>query len=120
MPVTLKQLLDSTKQAGKILYGLKPVRNQQEFEHYKLMEDIRIHYLTYEEIEKLVNADGFTPAQLPGILIQLKNLMIEGAQLDQRFNALNKDYLYPSELAQENELRDAKARLLYQRLSRTK
>lgn len=119
-PVTLKQLLDSTKQADRILYALKPVRNQQEFEHYKLMEDIRVHYLTYEEIEKGVNADGFAPAQVPAVLAQLKNLMTEGTQLDQRFNALNKDYLYPSELAQENELRDAKARLLYRRLSRTR
>lgn len=117
-PLTVQQVLDSTKQAAQVLHALVPSKNQQEFEHYRLMEDIRVHYLAYEEIEKRANARDFSPGQIPGVLVQLKNLMAEGDQLDQRFNSLNKDYLYPSELAQENELRDAKARLLYQRLSR--
>jgi len=119
-PLTLEQVLDSTKHAAQVLRSLAPSKNQQEFEHYRLMEDIRVHYLTYEAIEKRVNTAGVTPEQIPGVLIQLKALMIEGDKLDQRFNILNKDYLYPAELEQENELRDAKSRLLYQRLSRTK
>lgn len=120
MPLTVKQLLDSAKQAAKTLSSLTPLKNQQEFEHYRLMQDIRVHYLTYEVIEKRANSPDFTPAQIPGVLAQLKELIQKGAQLDQRFIALNKDYLYPSELAQENELRNAKIRLLYQRLSHTK
>ena len=43
-----------------------------------------------------------------------------GNELDKRFFDLNKNYLYPAELAQENELRNVKVRLLYQRLSRKK
>jgi hypothetical protein len=46
--------------------------------------------------------------------------MAEGKELDQRFVTLNKDYLYPEELTEENNLRDAKARLLYDRLAREK
>jgi len=119
-PLTVQQVLDSTKQAARVLHALTPSKNQMEFEHYRLMEDIRVHYLAYEEIEKRANAPDFNPGQIPGVLVQLKNLMAEGDKLDQRFNALNKDYLYPSELSQENELRDSKTRLLYQRLSRIK
>jgi hypothetical protein len=112
--------LDSALQAGKILRSLIPTKNQQEFEHYRLMNDIRIHYLRYEEIEKTVNSSSFSFNQIPGILVQLKTLMIAGNELDRRFIGLNKNYLYPAELAQENELRNVKVRLLYQRLSREK
>jgi hypothetical protein len=119
-PLTLEQVLDSTKQAAQILHSLTSSQNQQEFEHYRLMEDIRLHYLTYEAIEKKTNSPEFTPGQVPGTLAQLKALMDEGKKIDQRFDELNKGVLYPSELAQENELRNAKAILLYQRLSRNK
>lgn len=118
VPVTIKQLLDSTLQASKTLYALKPTKNLQEFEQYRLMTDIRVHYLRYEELEKAVNSPSFNPQKVPAMLVKLKELMITGGQLDKRFIALNKAYLYPTELAQENELRDAKVRLLYNRLSR--
>jgi hexosaminidase len=117
-PITIKQLLDSTLLAAKILNSLEPTKNRQEFEHYRLMTDIRIHYLRYEEIELAVNSSSFNPENIPAILSRLKSLMAAGDDLDKRFIALNKDYLYPGELAQENELRNAKVLLLYNRLSR--
>jgi hexosaminidase len=120
VPISIKQLLDSTIQVAKTLNALKPTKNMQEFEHYRLMTGIRIHYLRYEEIEKTVNADTFSPGKIPSILARLKALMVTGNELDQRFIALNKSYLYPAELAQENELRNAKVRILYDRLSRKK
>jgi hypothetical protein len=119
-PLTLEQVLDSTKQAAQVLHSLVPSKNVQEFEQYRLMKDIRANYLAYEVIEKRTNSPEFTDSQVPATLSQLKELMAEDKKLDQRFNELNKDYLYPSELAQENDLRDAKARLLYDRLSRNK
>ncbi|MDB5144769.1 MAG: beta-N-acetylhexosaminidase [Mucilaginibacter sp.] len=119
-PISIKLVLDSARQAGKILRSLIPTKNQQEFEHYRLMNDIRIHYLRYEEIEKTVNSLSFSLNQIPGILAQLKTLIATGNELDKRFIELNKNYLYPAELAQENELRNVKVRLLYQRLSREK
>jgi hypothetical protein len=116
-PMTIKQVLDSTLWAAKTLTSLKPSKNQQEFEQYRLMTDIRIHYLRYEEIEKEANSGDFNRVD---ILSRLKDLMANGELLNTRFNTLNKDYLYPGELAQENELRNVKVRLLYQRLSRKK
>ncbi len=119
-PISIKLVLDSALQAGKILRSLIPTKNQQEFEHYRLMNDIRVHYLRYEEIEKTVNSSSFDPNHIPAILTRLKTLMTKGDELDKRFNELNKNYLYPAELAKENELRNVKVRLLYQRLSRQK
>jgi len=116
-PVSVKQLLDSTKWVAQTLNLLKPLKNQEEFEHYRLMTDIRIHYLQYEEIENVVNSTSFN---LPDILSQLKSLIAAGDGLDKRFITLNKNYLYPAELTEENNLRNVKVRLLYQRLSREK
>jgi hexosaminidase len=119
-PLTVEQILDSAKQAAQALYLLTPSLNQQEFEHYRLMEDIRVHYLAYEVIEKNINSTGFTPDQIPDILNQLNELMFNGGQLNGRFGELNNNCLYPAELAQENMLRYTKIRLLYERLSRNR
>lgn len=117
-PISIKQVLDSTMLASQTLGSLNPTKNKKEFEHYRLMTDIRVHYLQYEEIEKVINSASFENSRIPATLAQLEGLMSVGDKLDKRFIDLNKDYLYPAELAQENELRNVKIRLLYQRLSR--
>ncbi|HVW16018.1 MAG TPA: beta-N-acetylhexosaminidase [Mucilaginibacter sp.] len=119
-PMSVKQLRDSALYVKGVLDSLKPAINQSEFDHYKLMANIRAYYLSYEEIESRVNSADFSTDQIPGVLDELKGLISNSRELDASFIALNKDYLYPAELAQENDLRDAKARLLYQRLSRRK
>ena len=120
MPIQIKQLLDSILQAEQVLYSLKPLKNQVEFAHYPLMIGIRAHYLAYEDIEMRVNSPSFNINQLPVILADLKKLMELSDELDKMFKMLNSDYLYPAELAEENDLRNVKVRLLYDRLSRKK
>ena len=119
-PLSIDVMLDSTLSASVILHHLDPFKNKEEFEQYRLMTDIRINYLKYEAIEERANAPQFTVAGVPEILIELKKVIDDEAELDKRFNSLNKDVLYPAELVQENELRGAKARILYDRLSRKK
>jgi hypothetical protein len=82
------------------------------------MADIRVQYLAYEEIESRVNSDLFSIDELPGILNDLKKLMISGDNIDKRFTQLNQGYFHPDELAEENRLRDIKPRLLYEQLSK--
>jgi hypothetical protein len=109
--------------AGHVLNSfnkLDATKNQEEFKHYSLMAAIRAHYLAYEFIEEKVNSPSFDPAEIPTVLDSLKRLMDNQARLDIVFEQLNKDYLYPGELQEESELRNAKARLLYNRLSRQK
>lgn len=77
-----------------------------------------MQYLNYQKIEKLVNMPSFTKAELRGVIQQLKQLLTNSKKMDQRFIDLNKNTLYMDELKEENDLRDAKIHLLYQRLTR--
>jgi len=119
-PLTIKQLLDSTQNAAETLFNLHPENNKSEFEHYRLMAGIRLHYLQFHDILQRVNAPAFNEAQVPGILQELKNLMINEEILNLHFNDLNENYLYPAELKEENDLRNIRVKLLYDRLSRNK
>lgn len=116
--VSINQLLDSAKLAAKQFEQLKPLKNQEEFEHYHLMADIRVQYLTYMALEIEVNSVDFKESRIPEIIKQLKQ--IDTAKLDKKFIALNKNTLYEAEIEQENQLRNAKIKLLIQRLSRSK
>lgn len=116
--VSINLLLDSAKLAAKQFDQLKPLKNQEEFEHYRLMADIRVQYLTYMALEIEVNSVDFKESRIPEMIKQLKQ--IDTAKLDKRFIALNKNALYDAEIEQENQLRNAKIKLLIQRLSRSK
>ena len=116
--INVSQLADSQALAVKTLYELKPLKNNQEFEHYRLMADIRMLYLSYQKIEEEVNAPDFDKPKLPSVLMQLKKLLVDAKQIDQRFISLNKNTLYPEQLKEENNLRNSKILLLYQRLAK--
>src|SRR5205814_6188003 len=102
----------------KTLYQLKPQKNKEEFEHYRLMADIRMLYLTYQKIEEEVNEPGFSNSKIPSILMQLKRLLSDSRLINQRFISLNKNTFYVTELQEENSFRNDKIILLYQRLAK--
>jgi hypothetical protein len=118
--ITVSQLADSQALAVKTLYALQPQKNKEEFEHYRLMADIRMLYLSYQTIEAEVNDAGFSNSQVPSVLVRLKKLLSDAKLIDQRFINLNKNTLYADELKEENDLRDSKINLLYQRLAKEK
>jgi len=118
--ISVQQLLDSNRIAVKLLYALHPSKNQQEFEHFKLMADIRDYYLRYQALEKRVNEVTFTAADKVEILDELTKLLASAAGLDARFAELNKDFLHPSQILEENQIRNIKVHLLYDRLSGNK
>jgi hexosaminidase len=112
--LTVNQLLDSAVQASAVLKNLKPLQNKAEFDHYRLMAAIRVQYLRYTAVETQANAADFKAQMIPELLAKLKALDTE--VLDREFIRLNKDVLYPGQLKEENELRDAKINLLLNRL----
>jgi len=116
--ITVPQLADSQALAVKTLYQLQPQKNKEEFEHYRLMADIRMLYLSYQKIEAEVNDPGFSNSNIPSTLVQLKKLLSDAKLIDQRFISLNKNTLYPAALQEENDLRNSKINLLYQRLAK--
>jgi hypothetical protein len=52
------------------------------------------------------------------VLVQLKKLLDDAKLIDERFINLNKNTLYTDELKEENELRNSKINLLYERLAK--
>jgi len=115
--MTVDELLDSAAWASKIFNGLQPEKNINMFDHFQLMADIRVYYLSFMEIEKEVNSDGFSRDKIPGYLTRLKALMNEDSELDKRFRILNQDLLYTTAIDEENNLRNQKIYNLYNRLS---
>jgi hypothetical protein len=116
--ITVSPLADSQALAVKTLYELQPQKNKEEFEHYRLMADIRMLYLSYQTIEAEVNDASFSNSKIPSVLVQLKKLLDDAKLIDERFINLNKNTLYTDELKEENELRNSKINLLYERLAK--
>jgi hexosaminidase len=116
--LSIGQLLDSAKSAAYTLRTLKPLGHINEFEHYRLMADIRVQYLTYMAIEMAANLPDVTESEIKALRVKLDAINTD--ELDKRFTKLNTGFLYPAELKQENELRDSKIKLLRARLSRSK
>lgn len=112
--LTIDQLRDSTAAALNVLRQLHPVKNAPEFEHYRLMAEIRLQYLAYQSIEARANAIEIPADRLKALLNEL--MAIRTDRLDGRFASLNKGILYPSEIVRENELRNAKLKLLKMKL----
>ena len=119
-PITISNLLDSAKLSAQTLNELKPEKNKEEFDHYKLMAAIRVHYLAFHEILQRVNSPAFTNAQIPTVLQEIKILQASEETLDKQFIELNKSYMHPAELKRENDVRNNRIRMLYERLSRKK
>lgn len=116
--LSMSTLLDSAQIVASTLHGLQPNLNHNEFEHYRLMADIRLQYLTYTDIEMRVNSADFKEEDIPEVLAALEAL--NTVDLDERFIRLNKHSFYEAELKQENDYRNSKIRLLHRRLSRNK
>jgi hexosaminidase len=119
-PMTVKLLLDSSTSAMDHLYGLHPQKNKEEFEHYKVMAEIRTNYLSFHYLLGKVNSPSFSQSELPGVLKELEHLKMGQDIVDMHFAELNKNFLYPAEIKEENEVRDVRVKLLYDRLSRAK
>ena len=119
-PFTVKQLVDSTQLALETLTDLHPTKNKEEFAHYRLMTGIRLQYLEFHEILQRINSPSFTNDDIPGVLLELHNMMMSGTVISMHFDELNKGFLNTAELKQEDDLRDQRVKLLYERLARSK
>ncbi|HEY2349872.1 MAG TPA: beta-N-acetylhexosaminidase [Puia sp.] len=115
--MTMNMLLDSASLASKTFHDLQPKINTTLFDHFRLMADIRVYYISFMEIEKEVNSDNFSRSKIPDYLTRLKTLMNSASDLDKRFSILNQDLLYPAAIDEENNLRNQKINNLYYRLS---
>lgn len=117
--LSLEALLDSAQESAAILHSLKPGNNLQEFEHYRLMADIRVYYLTYLTIEDHVNTAG-SIHDFQSYAARLRTLMDKEPALDAAFRRLNGAILYPAAIDEENAIRNYRTHKLYERLALSK
>ena len=120
LPGSIAEMRSSSDVARKLLYGLKPTRNEQEFEHFRLMADLRNYYLAFKELESVYNSDQFVISNSEQLATELERLLDESKTLDQRFADLNKGFLYDSEIRDQNRIRNLGLNVLYNRLSKTR
>lgn len=102
------------------LVQLKPSRNEKEFAHFKLMADLRMHYLDFKIIESKYNSPNFSTEEAPKLLEDLEAVFEDAKELDKRFFELNKGFLYEAEIEEQNEIRIEPVQVLYNRLAKLK
>ncbi len=96
---------------------LTPKANDKEFEHYKLMLDLRINYLKYKEIEVAYESSSFSRSQAPELIKRLETVMKESDELGKRFVDMNRGYLRDGELRYVDGMRTEKMKWLYRCLT---
>jgi hexosaminidase len=115
--MSIQQLLDANQDAITTLYDLKPQKNNDEFDHFRLMRDIRHYYLNFQLIQQELNDFGFQKTQKSAMIQRLSALLATSKKLDERFTRANNGFLNPSEIAEENEIRNMPVKNLFGRLS---
>lgn len=100
------------------LSALQPKKNNTEFEHLRLMNDIRVQYLSFKEIENRYQSDRFERGSAKTFLKELEPLIREAKMLDKRFLTLNKGFLHDEEIAEINRTRNEKLYTMYETLNR--
>ena len=97
---------------------LTPSKNPGEFEHYRMMLDIRINYLMYKEIEFEYNSPTYEISKAPELKMRLQKVILQADKLGERFVKLNESYLKPGQLEEINSFRTKKMKRLFENLSR--
>lgn len=110
LPAT--QLLQQATSQRDRLYAMRPRKNRTEFEHFKLMFDIRVSYLKGKELEADYQSENYNRSQAKDLLKRVEAIIQEEKKLDKRFTALQKGFLTDSEINHLNTIRKHKLYLL--------
>jgi hypothetical protein len=114
--LSVKMLLDISRKNQKELYSLKPSTNEVEFEHFRLMSDIRENYLSFKYLESRANSDKLSAESLSEFTDGLETILNKENSIEKRFIDAHETYLYFDEIKQENWIRKKRVQLLYDRL----
>lgn len=110
LPAT--QLLQQATSQRDRLYAMRPRKNRTEFEHFKLMFDIRVSYLKGKELEADYQSENYNRSQAKDLLKRVEAIIQEEKKLDKRFTELQKGFLTDSEINHLNTIRKHKLYLL--------
>lgn len=114
---SISAMRDTVATAVAKMKTLKASKNTNEFEHLRLMLDLRDHYLAFKEVESRFNSPDFSIDDRESIVAELDPLIRDSRKLDKRFSRLNRGFLYDTEIAEQNMIRNRKLMLLHERLT---
>ncbi len=117
--VAIEPVLQQARKAKRIFASLAPRQHIGEFEHLRLMADLREFHVRFKKLEREIQSPGFTAAQVPAKVRALERLIEEAETLDHRFIRANRGLLYEKALAEEIEARSKKLHRLHDRLTRS-
>ena len=92
-PNQLRTQLERCENIRNRMRQLKPLRHPTDFEHLRLMLDIRIHYLRFKLAEADYESPAFTRTQHRELTLRMKSLRSDGRKLQKRFVRLNRNFL---------------------------
>lgn len=122
-PVSSKSISEMKRKYAKVrdpLKKIKPKNHKKEFAHFKLMADLRMHYLDFKEVQSTYNSESFRASQSPKLIKKLDRMLVDAKKLSRRFFKLNKGFLYDAELKEQNRLRMQPIKVLRDRLTKLK
>jgi hexosaminidase len=109
----LNRIRKSVNHAEELMASLSPKKHTREFEHLRLMLDLRSFYLDFKKVESVYESDQYNRETAMIILPELERLLEESKSLDERFADLNKGFLYPDEIREQNHIRNEKLEKVY-------
>ena len=110
--------LAKVRELQAALTKIVPKKNPKEFAHYHLQIDFREYYLSFRQIQYLVQSTDFSEKNNLEAIKQLEQLLARSVELNKRFKKLFTGKLYDTEIERLNQYRNKKAILLHQRLTR--
>ena len=110
--------LAKVRELQTALTKIVPKKNQKEFAHYHLQIDFREYYLSFRQIQYLVQSTAFSEKNNLEAINQLDQLLARSVGLNKRFKKLFTGKLYDTEIERLNQYRNKKAILLHQRLTK--
>lgn len=118
--LTIQVLFDSARMHQETMNKLQPSANMEEFEHFRLMKDVRVNYLNFKLVEAAVNSPEYSNEMLQPILNELKEIIQKNEGISKRFLDLNEHLLYTEQINEENTIRIKRVEILYNKLNRNR
>ncbi len=92
--------------ANRVLHEIQATKNKEEYDHFKLMGDVRQFYLSVKNIDATVESPGFDRSRIESVGRQLRPLQKVAQELNRSFAAMNGGYLHDGEIKRLNGLRN--------------
>ncbi len=115
---SIDKLISDALMVKKDLDAISAKKHAKEFEHYRLMLDLRINYLEFKSVEAAYNSEGYEMSKAAKLNGRLRGIIERSNELGARFIEINKAYLKPGQLEKINSYRTKKMESLHADLLR--